>query len=57
MVIMQTADCGIEAMGEYMLKLMSGYPGLGWDIILKQLCAEHRADTNKKIMQLEQKTQ
>ncbi|OAX42693.1 hypothetical protein K503DRAFT_733073 [Rhizopogon vinicolor AM-OR11-026] len=30
----------LGAMAEYMLKLMSGYPGLSRDIILKQLCAE-----------------
>lgn len=56
MVMTQTSETGLDAMGEYILKLMSGYPGLSRDIILKQLCKEHGADTTKKIVQLERKT-
>ncbi|KAG1779881.1 hypothetical protein EV702DRAFT_1178145 [Suillus placidus] len=55
-IMTQTGDTGLDAMGEYMLKLMSGYPGLSRDIILKQLCEEHGADTTKKIMRLERKS-
>ncbi|KAG1812917.1 uncharacterized protein BJ212DRAFT_439583 [Suillus subaureus] len=33
-IMMQTGDTGLDAMGEYMLKVMSGYPGLSRDIIL-----------------------
>ncbi|KAG1850866.1 hypothetical protein F4604DRAFT_1959255 [Suillus subluteus] len=55
-VMTKTGDTGLDAMGEYMLKVMSGYPGLSRDIILKQLCEEHGADTAKKIVWLERKT-
>ncbi|KAG2137598.1 uncharacterized protein EDB93DRAFT_1253605 [Suillus bovinus] len=55
-IMTQTGDTGLDAMGEYMLKLMSGYPGLSRNIILKQLCEEHGADTTKKIVRLEKKS-
>ncbi|KAG1734091.1 uncharacterized protein EDB91DRAFT_1084229 [Suillus paluster] len=35
MVMMDTTNMGVESIAEYMLKLMSGYPGLSRDIILK----------------------
>lgn len=56
MFMTQTADSGLEAMAEYMLKHMSGYPGLSRDIILKQLCAEHGNDTTEKVVEWERKT-
>ncbi|KAG2345776.1 hypothetical protein BDR05DRAFT_974746 [Suillus weaverae] len=55
-IMTQTGDTGLDAMGEYMVKFMSGYPGLSRDIILKQLCEEHGADTTNKIMRLERKS-
>jgi hypothetical protein len=55
-IMMQTGDTGLDAMGEYMLKVMSGYPGLSRDIILKQLCEEHGADATRKIVWLERKS-
>ncbi|KAG1774140.1 hypothetical protein EV702DRAFT_1180918 [Suillus placidus] len=55
-IMTQTGDTGLDAMGEYMVKLMSGYPGLSRDIILKQLCEEHGADTTKQIVRLERKS-
>ncbi|KAG1894455.1 uncharacterized protein F5891DRAFT_1195295 [Suillus fuscotomentosus] len=51
-----TSDTGVEAMGEYILKVMSRYPRLSRSIILKQLCEEHRAGTTEKIMWLEKKS-
>lgn len=55
-IMTQTGDTGLDAMGEYMVKFMSGYPGLSRDIILKQLCEEHGADTTNKIVRLERKS-
>ncbi|KAG1737183.1 hypothetical protein EDB19DRAFT_1637176 [Suillus lakei] len=55
-IMTQTGDTGLDSMGEYMLKHMSGYPGLSRDIILKQLCAEHGADTAEKVVRLERTT-
>ncbi|KAG1852603.1 hypothetical protein C8R48DRAFT_676109 [Suillus tomentosus] len=51
-----TSDTGVEAMGEYILKVMNGYPGLSRSIILKQLCEEHGAGTTEKITWLEEKS-
>ncbi|KAG1750908.1 hypothetical protein EDB19DRAFT_1603958, partial [Suillus lakei] len=53
MYMTQTADSGLKPMAEYMLKLMSGYPGLSQDIILRQLCAEYRDDTTEKVAEWE----
>jgi hypothetical protein len=56
MVVMQTDhDTGIGAMTEYILKLMSGYPGLSRHIILEQLCAEYGDDTAQKVAEWERK--
>ncbi|KAG1907964.1 uncharacterized protein F5891DRAFT_938647 [Suillus fuscotomentosus] len=55
-VMTKSSDTGLDAMGEYILKAMSGYPGLSRRIILKQLCEEHGAGTTKKIMGLEKKS-
>ncbi|KAG2345754.1 hypothetical protein BDR05DRAFT_879581 [Suillus weaverae] len=52
-----TDTTGVNALGEYMLKLMSNYPGLSRDIILKQLCAEFGEDIAEKIVQLERVSQ
>ncbi|KAG1734023.1 uncharacterized protein EDB91DRAFT_1084174 [Suillus paluster] len=41
MIMTDTANKGVESIAEYILKFMSGYPGLSRDIILKQLCAEY----------------
>ncbi|KAG2137619.1 uncharacterized protein EDB93DRAFT_1167136 [Suillus bovinus] len=49
-----TNTVGVNALGEYMLKLMSKYPGLSRDIILKQLCAEYGDDVAGEIVKLEQ---
>ncbi|KAG2107653.1 uncharacterized protein F5147DRAFT_753510 [Suillus discolor] len=51
-----TSDTGVDAMGEYILKVMSGYPGLSRSIILKQLCEEHGEGTTEKIAWLEKKS-
>ncbi|KAG2038977.1 hypothetical protein BDR03DRAFT_999084 [Suillus americanus] len=56
MFMTQTADSGLKAMAEYMLKHMSGYPGLSRDIILKQLCAKHGSDSTEKVVEWERKT-
>jgi hypothetical protein len=57
MVIMQTDhDTGIGAMTEYILELMSGYPGLSRRIILEQLCAEYGDDTAQKVTEWKQKS-
>ncbi|KAG0702804.1 hypothetical protein DFH29DRAFT_919846 [Suillus ampliporus] len=56
MVMTQTTETGLEGMAEYMLKLMSGYPGLSREIILKQLCAEYGNDTTEKVAKWEQIT-
>ncbi|KAG1834151.1 hypothetical protein EV424DRAFT_754149 [Suillus variegatus] len=55
-VMTKSSDTGLDAMGEYILKVMSGYPGLSRRIILKQLREEHGAGTTKKIMGLEKKS-
>lgn len=56
MLMTQGADSGLEPMAEYMLKHMSGYPGLSRDTILKQLCAEYGNDTTEKVVEWERKT-
>ncbi|KAG1812941.1 uncharacterized protein BJ212DRAFT_1578623 [Suillus subaureus] len=48
---------GACALGEYMLKAMSKYPGLSRDIILKQICAEYGDDIAEKIVRLERQAQ
>ncbi|KAG1734548.1 hypothetical protein EDD22DRAFT_787874 [Suillus occidentalis] len=53
-ILTQTDNTGLGSMGEYLLKKMSGYPGLNRNIILKQLCEEHGADTTREIVRLEQ---
>lgn len=55
-IMTRSGDTGLDAMGEYILKVMSGYPGLSRNIILKQLCEEHGADTTRKIVSLERKS-
>jgi len=55
-IMTQTSDLGVEPMGEYMINLMSGYPGLSRAIILKQLCAEYGSDITKKVAEFEQKS-
>lgn len=55
MYMTKTADSGLEAMAEYMLKHMSGYPGLSRDIILKQLCTEYGNNTAKRVAEWEQR--
>lgn len=57
MLMMQASDSGLGALAEYMLKHMSGYPGLSRDIILKQLWAEHGNDTMEKVAEWEQRIQ
>ncbi|KIK38432.1 hypothetical protein CY34DRAFT_25648 [Suillus luteus UH-Slu-Lm8-n1] len=55
MIMTQPTDTtGVNAIGEYMLKLMSNYPGLSRDIIIKQLCEEYGEDIAEKIVELEQ---
>ncbi|KAG1881071.1 hypothetical protein F4604DRAFT_1578111 [Suillus subluteus] len=56
--MMQPTDtASASALGEYMLRLMSKYPGLSRDIILKQLCAEYGDDITEDIVQLERQSQ
>ncbi|KAG1821589.1 uncharacterized protein BJ212DRAFT_1425821 [Suillus subaureus] len=56
MFMTQTADSGLEAVAEYILKHMSEYPGLSRDIILKQLCAEYGNNTTEKVVEWERKS-
>lgn len=58
MIMTQPTDTtGVNAIGEYLLKLMSNYPGLSRDIIIKQLCEEYGEDIAEKIVELEQVSQ
>ncbi|KAG2137818.1 hypothetical protein BD769DRAFT_1351668 [Suillus cothurnatus] len=52
-----TDTTGVNALGEYMLKMMSKYPGLSRDIIVKQLCTEYGDDVAVKIVELERQSQ